>query len=59
MRDLFLIRESFIKTLKARFHQRIAYPNMPRKDAGSPGTSGPAREAGTQPVPISVSSGLG
>lgn len=54
MRDLFLIRESFVKTLKARFHQRIAYPNMPRKDAPTS-----ARETGTQSVPISVSSGLG
>lgn len=56
MRDLFLIRESFVKTLKARFHQRIAYPNMPRKDAP---TSTNARETGTQSVPVSVSSGLG
>ncbi len=33
MRDLFQIRESFIKTLKARFHHRIAYPAQVRKEA--------------------------
>ena len=35
LRDLHQIRESFIKTLLGRFHQRIAYPS-------APGLSGPA-----------------
>lgn len=35
MRDLFLIRESFVKTLKARFHQRIAYPAVPRRESAT------------------------
>ncbi|MCH8333890.1 HDIG domain-containing protein [Candidatus Sumerlaeota bacterium] len=42
MRDLFLIRESFVKTLKARFHHRIAYPASPRKDQGREMREGPA-----------------
>jgi hypothetical protein len=29
LRDLYLIRESFIKTLLSRFHHRIAYPSKP------------------------------
>jgi len=36
MRDLYRIRESFVNTLKARFHHRIAYPALPRRE--------PARE---------------
>jgi len=32
MRDLYLIKRSFVKTLKARFHQRISYPTEMRKD---------------------------
>jgi putative nucleotidyltransferase with HDIG domain len=49
MRDLFLIRESFIKTLKARFHQRIAYQTTQRRDAPREG-----REAGAAPAQVAA-----
>ncbi|HBF33523.1 TPA: hypothetical protein DDW35_03050, partial [Candidatus Sumerlaeota bacterium] len=39
LRDLHLIRESFVKTLLARFHHRVAYP-----------TSTPAAPVGTVPM---------
>jgi hypothetical protein len=32
MRALSLIRESFVQTLKARYHQRIAYPAPPKRE---------------------------
>jgi membrane-associated HD superfamily phosphohydrolase len=46
MRDLFNIRESFVKTLTARFHHRIAYPTPVRKE--------PARES-REPQPAIAS----
>ncbi len=53
MRDLFLIRESFISTLKARFHHRIAYPTQPgRKESPAQrrDESASPRESGTATV---------
>lgn len=47
MRDLSMLRESFVRTLKARFHHRIAYPENPKRDA--PRTE---REGGATPTPI-------
>lgn len=31
LRDLHLIRESFVRSLMSRFHQRIEYPDMPKR----------------------------
>jgi putative nucleotidyltransferase with HDIG domain len=59
MRDLYLIRESFVKTLKARFHQRIAYPTLQRREsARERGERGDTREA-TNPAlaPVMTSHG--
>jgi membrane-associated HD superfamily phosphohydrolase len=58
MRDLFLIRESFVRTLKARFHHRIDYPSTQRKererDRESAGR-GVGGDTGSFPVvPVSV-----
>ncbi|MBI3736920.1 HDIG domain-containing protein [Candidatus Sumerlaeota bacterium] len=49
MRDLFLIRESFITTLKARFHQRIAYPTAPgrKETSGRKDDTASGRQTGT------------
>jgi putative nucleotidyltransferase with HDIG domain len=38
LRDLYLIQQSFVKTLLGRFHQRVAYPT-------APGLSGPSAPA--------------
>ena len=52
MRDLFQIRESFVKTLTARFHQRITYPAAPKRETPR---EGGGREPGVTIAPVAAS----
>ena len=45
-RDLHQIRESFVRTLLGRFHHRLDYPSLPRRDNREP--------ARPEPVPASA-----
>ena len=51
MRDLFLIRESFVKTLKARYHHRIAYPASTKREGARE-----SRDVQPPAAPVAVSS---
>lgn len=51
LKDLHAIRESFVKTLKARFHQRIAYPAPPKKEPVRPADPREPRVARPEPRP--------
>lgn len=39
MRDLSVIREAFVRTLKARYHQRIMYPTLPKREPAAGGVA--------------------
>jgi hypothetical protein len=55
MRQLGQIRDSFVKTLKARFHHRIAYPSMsPKRDATGSRDGRDGRDTSTSRMPAAV-----
>ncbi len=53
LRHLFLIREAFVRTLMARYHFRIQYPTLPRRET----TRDPRELSATTPIAIAGPAG--
>ena len=54
LRDLHLVTESFVKTLKNTYHSRITYPEIRQSTTNTPTEPLPSKESNPKPEPITT-----